>query len=105
MWFRQARKMDDMERFDTASRGAFGSLLLLINLGPKRPHWIAASGAFLIIMAAFTGFATQQLLISTNACNEIARHKLGLPSQIPTSVPGLESEPELSMYLKRWQAP
>lgn len=53
MWFRKVRKLDDMERFDTASRGAFESFLLLINVGPRRPHWTAALGAFL------TGFASQ----------------------------------------------
>lgn len=80
MWFRKARKLDDMERFDTASRGAFGSFLLLINVGPRRPHWIAALGALLMIMAAFTGFASQQLLVfdqclrrDTSARVEIAK--------------------------------
>jgi hypothetical protein len=78
MWLRQARKMDDMERFDTASRGAFGSLLLLINLGPKRPHWIAALGAFLTIMAAFTGFATQQLLIFNECLQRDSSAQVGI---------------------------
>jgi hypothetical protein len=35
----------------------------LADVGPRRPHWIAALGAFLTIMAAFTGFASQQLLV------------------------------------------
>jgi hypothetical protein len=35
----------------------------LADVGPRRPHGIAALGAFLTIMTAFTGFASQQLLV------------------------------------------
>jgi hypothetical protein len=83
MWFRKARKMDDMERFDTANRGAFGSFLLLINLGPKRPHWIAALGAFLTIMAAFTGFASQQLLVFNDCLQRDSSAQVGLARSSP----------------------
>jgi hypothetical protein len=36
-WFRKARKLSDMERFDSASRGAWGSVLLIFGLRIKRP--------------------------------------------------------------------
>ncbi|KAF1848787.1 uncharacterized protein K460DRAFT_275609 [Cucurbitaria berberidis CBS 394.84] len=61
-WFRKARRLNDMERFDSASRGAWGSIMLLINLSPRRPYWIAALGAFVTVMASLTGFSSQQLV-------------------------------------------
>ncbi|KAF2831318.1 hypothetical protein CC86DRAFT_314581 [Ophiobolus disseminans] len=78
MWYRKARKLDDMERFDSASRGAFGAFLLLINLGPRRPHWIAAFGALLTIMTAFTGFASQQLLQFNECLQEDTAAQVGI---------------------------
>jgi hypothetical protein len=36
-WFRKVRKLSDMERFDSASRGAWGSVLLIFGLRIKRP--------------------------------------------------------------------
>jgi hypothetical protein len=35
-WFRKARKLSDLERFDSASRGAWGSVLLIFGLRIKR---------------------------------------------------------------------
>lgn len=34
-WFRKPRKLHDMERFDAASRGAWGSISLLIHTKPE----------------------------------------------------------------------
>ncbi|KAI2483559.1 DUF3176 multi-domain protein [Pyrenophora tritici-repentis] len=62
-WFRTARTLGDMEKFDSASRGAWGSVLLLFGFRIKKPYFIASMGAFITIMAAFTGFAAQQLII------------------------------------------
>ncbi|KAE8871197.1 hypothetical protein PTNB73_02656 [Pyrenophora teres f. teres] len=62
-WFRRARTLGDMEKFDSASRGAWGSFLLLFGFRIKKPYFIASMGAFITIMAAFTGFAAQQLIV------------------------------------------
>jgi hypothetical protein len=37
-WFCKARKLSDMERFESASRGAWGSVLLIFGLRIKRPQ-------------------------------------------------------------------
>ncbi|KAI4711434.1 hypothetical protein J4E89_003999 [Alternaria sp. Ai002NY15] len=62
-WFRKARKLEDMARFDSASRGAWGSVLFIFGLRIKKPYFIAAMGAFVTVMSAFTGFAAQQLIV------------------------------------------
>lgn len=36
-WFRKARKLEDMARFDSASRGAWGSVLFIFGLRIKKP--------------------------------------------------------------------
>ncbi|CAN9107377.1 unnamed protein product [Alternaria alternata] len=36
-WFRKARKLDDMAKFDSASRGAWGSVLFIFGLRIKKP--------------------------------------------------------------------
>ncbi|KAJ8109669.1 hypothetical protein OPT61_g7293 [Boeremia exigua] len=61
-WYRTPRKLEDAERFDAASRGPWGSFLLLCNLRPRRAYYIAAVGALATIMAALTGFFLQQLV-------------------------------------------
>ena len=55
-----------MERFDNASRGAWGSIVFLFGLRIKKPYFITAMGALITVMAAFTGFAAQQLIIFEN---------------------------------------
>ncbi|KAH6873136.1 hypothetical protein BKA58DRAFT_161492 [Alternaria rosae] len=62
-WFRKARKLEDMARFDSASRGAWGSVLFIFGLRIKKPYFIATMGAFVTVMSAFTGFAAQQLIV------------------------------------------
>ena len=52
-----------MARFDSASRGAWGSVLFIFGLRVKKPYFIAAMGAFITVMSAFTGFAAQQLIV------------------------------------------
>ncbi|KAH8722957.1 hypothetical protein GQ44DRAFT_806446 [Phaeosphaeriaceae sp. PMI808] len=64
----EGSKLKDMESIDSASRGAFGSFLLLVNFSPRsRPYYIAAFGAFLTMMSAWTGFTSQQV-ISFSQC-------------------------------------
>jgi hypothetical protein len=36
-WFRKARKLEDMAKFDSASRGAWGSVLFILGLRIKKP--------------------------------------------------------------------
>jgi hypothetical protein len=36
-WFRKARQLSDMERFDSATRGAWGSVLLILGFRVKIP--------------------------------------------------------------------
>ncbi|KAF2631181.1 hypothetical protein BU25DRAFT_386135 [Macroventuria anomochaeta] len=62
-WFRKARKLNDMERFDAASRGALGSVALLFHTKPERLSFIVALGAMVTILAALTGFFLQQLVV------------------------------------------
>ncbi|KAF9690731.1 hypothetical protein EKO04_011283 [Ascochyta lentis] len=69
-----------MERFDSASRGSWGSISLLCHLHPKQAYYIAALGAVATVMASLTGFFSQQLIqfqdcrqLDTSATVGIAR--------------------------------
>ncbi|KAF2116834.1 hypothetical protein BDV96DRAFT_598678 [Lophiotrema nucula] len=79
-WFRRPRTLTDMEKFDSASRGPFGSLVLLFGFRINRPYYIAAFGALLTVLISFTGFFAQQIVVfhdcllpSTNAVASILK--------------------------------
>ncbi|KAF2631346.1 hypothetical protein BU25DRAFT_428322 [Macroventuria anomochaeta] len=61
-WYRRARRLDDLQRFDAASRGISGSVLLLLNFRLNRPYFVAALGALITLMASLSGFTSQQLI-------------------------------------------
>jgi Protein of unknown function (DUF3176) len=68
LWFRNARPLIDLERFDSASRGAWGCVLLLIK---RHTSQLAGLGAFLTIVAmAIDPFAQQ--VIQYNYCSTAA---------------------------------
>ncbi|OAL49028.1 hypothetical protein IQ07DRAFT_511955 [Pyrenochaeta sp. DS3sAY3a] len=61
-WARKAKKLDHMERLDSASRGSWGCIVLLYYSRPNRLYFLAALGSFIMIMASLTGFFLQQLV-------------------------------------------
>lgn len=64
LWYAKPRPLRDIETFDDASRGPWGSLLLLFDL---RPHYLASLGAFLTVVALAVDPFTQQVL-QTQEC-------------------------------------
>ncbi|KAL8992736.1 MAG: hypothetical protein Q9169_006879, partial [Polycauliona sp. 2 TL-2023] len=59
IWFAKERPLSDIDRFDAASRGPWGSLMLLV----KRPRNIAATlGALITILTLAVDPFTQQIL-------------------------------------------
>lgn len=57
-WFRKDQPLDDMARYDSASRGPLGSTALLWRLGLRHP--LASCGALItIVMLAIDPFAQQ----------------------------------------------
>ncbi|KAF2138636.1 uncharacterized protein K452DRAFT_256275 [Aplosporella prunicola CBS 121167] len=58
-WFSKPRRLADMERFDIASRGPWGSLRLLFHL---HQHYLASFGALIIVVALATDFFSQQII-------------------------------------------
>ncbi len=61
LWYRQQHRLSDIEVFDKASRGAYGSLKLLWGLGPR--HTLAWTGAIVTILMVLIGPFAQQLLL------------------------------------------
>lgn len=64
LWYAEPRPLKDIETFDDASRGPWGSLLLLLDM---RAHYIASLGAFLTIIALAVDPFTQQV-VQTQEC-------------------------------------
>ncbi|KAF3045733.1 hypothetical protein E8E11_007451 [Didymella keratinophila] len=62
-WFRKPRKLKEMDRFDAASRSAWGSVGLLVHVKLERLSCVVALGALITIWAALTGFFLQQLMV------------------------------------------
>lgn len=62
-WFDRPQQLSDMDRFDSASRSAWGSFLILCKPSLRGSYWITALGALITIMATLTGFFTQQLIV------------------------------------------
>ncbi|KAK8129361.1 hypothetical protein PG999_001741 [Apiospora kogelbergensis] len=64
LWYAKSRPLKDMESFDDASRGPWGSLLLMLDF---RSHYVASFGAFLTVIAMAVDPFTQQV-VQTQAC-------------------------------------
>ncbi|KAJ8116651.1 hypothetical protein OPT61_g1971 [Boeremia exigua] len=69
-WYRKAKKLDHIERLDSASRGSWGSFTLLYHFRPNKAYYIAALGAMTMILASLTGFFSQQI-VQFHSCLEI----------------------------------
>ncbi|KAH6613087.1 hypothetical protein C7974DRAFT_322140 [Boeremia exigua] len=61
-WYQKAKKLDHIERLDSASRGSWGAFTLLYHFRPKQAYYIATLGAMTMILASLTGFFSQQLV-------------------------------------------
>lgn len=64
LWYAEPRPLKDIETFDDASRGPWGSFLLLLDM---RSHYIASLGAFLTVIALAVDPFTQQV-VQTQEC-------------------------------------
>lgn len=63
-WYERPRPLKDLETFDDASRGPWGSIILMLEL---RSHYVASFGAFLTVIAmAVDPFAQQ--IVQTQPC-------------------------------------
>ncbi|RLL95683.1 hypothetical protein CFD26_104288 [Aspergillus turcosus] len=58
-WFTEARKLSDLSALDSASRGPWGSVLLLVQYVPRH---LVSLGAFVLVFAAAIGPFTQQVI-------------------------------------------
>ncbi|KZM24318.1 uncharacterized protein EKO05_0005633 [Ascochyta rabiei] len=61
-WFANPQLLHDMERFDLASRSAWGSARLLYFFSRKGTFYVTAIGALAMVMASLTGFFSQQVV-------------------------------------------
>lgn len=94
LWYAKSRPLRDMESFDEASRGPWGSLLLLVDF---RSHYVASFGAFLTVFAMAIDPFTQQV-VQTQSClwkdnSTVARiprtniyNAFDVPSWYPTNI-------------------
>ncbi|ROV89598.1 hypothetical protein VMCG_09925 [Cytospora schulzeri] len=65
LWFNQPRELADLERLDKASRGTWGSFLLLITRVPRlNAIWLANLGAVITIAALAVDPFSQQIIQS-----------------------------------------
>ncbi|KAK7918398.1 hypothetical protein PG985_010272 [Apiospora marii] len=64
LWYKEPRPLKDMETFDDASRGPWGSFLLMLDF---RSHYVASFGAFLTVVAMAVDPFTQQV-VQTQPC-------------------------------------
>ncbi|KAK2591151.1 hypothetical protein QQS21_011165 [Conoideocrella luteorostrata] len=62
LWFRRPRALSDMEDFDNASRGPWGSLLFLLQARQSRHRPLASLGAVITIGALAIDPFSQQIL-------------------------------------------
>ncbi|ROV92902.1 hypothetical protein VSDG_06365 [Cytospora chrysosperma] len=68
LWFSEPRELADIERLDRASRGAWGSVLLLLSRVPRlNAIWLAILGA-LITIAELAIDPFSQQIIQTEPC-------------------------------------
>ncbi|KAI8941649.1 hypothetical protein NX059_002862 [Plenodomus lindquistii] len=61
-WYRKAKRLDHIERLDSASRGSWGAVTLLYHFRPRQAYYLATMGAVITILASLTGFFAQQLV-------------------------------------------
>ncbi|KAK4934472.1 hypothetical protein LTR10_024274 [Elasticomyces elasticus] len=78
LWFRQPQPLGDLERFDAASRGPWGSLKLVFRL---RARQLATLGAFITVLSIGIDPFSQQILHYYD-CNVLDAGSIAL---IPTS--------------------
>jgi len=79
LWYSKARRLIDFEDFDLASRGPWGSLLLLFRL--KHRH-VAVLGAWITLLALAIDPFTQQI-IHPVTCD---RAVLGTLGKVPRAI-------------------
>ncbi|KAL2289241.1 hypothetical protein FJTKL_02260 [Diaporthe vaccinii] len=80
LWFDQPRELADIERLDQASRGAWGSFLLLVSRAPRLDAiWLANLGAIITIAALAVDPFSQQIIQSEPCLQNIT----GAVAEIP----------------------
>ncbi|OAP61129.1 hypothetical protein AYL99_03330 [Fonsecaea erecta] len=79
LWFTQPREAGDLEHFDSASKGPWGSFLLLLDL---RGRHLAALGALITVLATAIDPFSQQIL-DYHECLRPAQGAGAAPATIP----------------------
>lgn len=59
-WFKKTRPLSDLVRYDDASRGPFGALVLLLK--PRKGQLVAALGALIMVLALPADVFAQQII-------------------------------------------
>ncbi|EKG16900.1 hypothetical protein MPH_05881 [Macrophomina phaseolina MS6] len=87
-WFNEPQPLIDLDRFDTASRGPWGSLLLLFH---TRKHYLASLGAFITIAALAVDPFSQQVLQYYDCLEPVAGSIARIPKTNRYSTGGMHT--------------
>ncbi|CAN8099720.1 unnamed protein product [Discula destructiva] len=91
LWFSRPRELADIEHLDKASRGAWGSFLLLLSRVPRlNSIWLANLGAIITIAALAVDPFSQQIIQFQPCLSDVAEAMAQIP-KTQTLEPGITS--------------